>query len=58
MTRLFGRCWPFCSGSRARPADTIKVVVPFAAGGPVDTLARLISLDMQTRLNAEMVVEN
>src|SRR6188508_1345947 len=39
-------------------ADTIKVVVPFAAGGPVDTLARLISSDMQTRLNTEMVIEN
>jgi tripartite-type tricarboxylate transporter receptor subunit TctC len=39
-------------------ADTIKVVVPFAAGGPVDLLARLVSSDMQTRLNTEMVIEN
>jgi tripartite-type tricarboxylate transporter receptor subunit TctC len=39
-------------------ADTIKVVVPFAAGGPVDMLARLISADMQGRLKADMVVEN
>jgi tripartite-type tricarboxylate transporter receptor subunit TctC len=39
-------------------ADTIKVVVPFAAGGPVDTLARLVASDMQTRLNTEMVIEN
>jgi tripartite-type tricarboxylate transporter receptor subunit TctC len=38
-------------------ADTIKVVVPFAAGGPVDMLARLISADMQGRLKADMVVE-
>ncbi len=33
-------------------------MVPFAAGGPVDTLARLISLDMQTRLNTDMVIED
>ncbi len=39
-------------------ADTIKVVVPFAAGGPVDMLARLVSSDMQTRLGTEMVIEN
>ena len=44
-------------GSQAS-ADSIKVVVPFAAGGPVDMLARLVSADMQTRLKSEMVVEN
>ena len=32
--------------------------MPFAAGGPVDTLARLVSSDMQTRLKTEMVIEN
>jgi tripartite-type tricarboxylate transporter receptor subunit TctC len=42
----------------AAAAETIKVVVPFAAGGPVDTLARLLAQDMQTRLNTEMVIEN
>ena len=39
-------------------ADSIKVVVPFAAGGPVDTMARLVSSDMQTRLKTDMVIEN
>ena len=33
-------------------------MVPFAAGGPVDTLARLISLEMQARLNTDMVIED
>jgi tripartite-type tricarboxylate transporter receptor subunit TctC len=42
----------------AARADGIKLVVPFAAGGPVDTLARLISSDMQTRLNIDIVIEN
>ncbi len=44
--------------SGAALADNIKVVVPFAAGGPVDMLARLVSSDMQTRLGTEMVIEN
>jgi tripartite-type tricarboxylate transporter receptor subunit TctC len=39
-------------------AQSIKVVVPFAAGGPVDTLARLITADMAPRLKTEIVVEN
>lgn len=39
-------------------AQTVKVVVPFAAGGPVDMLARLLAADMQTRLKTDMVVEN
>ena len=47
-----------CVLSGTAQADSIKVLVPFAAGGPVDTLARLISSDMQTRLGADMVIEN
>jgi tripartite-type tricarboxylate transporter receptor subunit TctC len=42
----------------APAADSIKVVVPFAAGGPLDTLARLVSSDMQTRLGTDMYIEN
>jgi tripartite-type tricarboxylate transporter receptor subunit TctC len=60
MTRLSGAILTLLlslSGVAAA-ADTIKVVVPFAAGGPVDTLARLVASDMQTRLNTEMVIEN
>jgi len=42
----------------AASAQSIKVVVPFAPGGPVDTIGRLISSDMQMRLKTDMVVEN
>ena len=58
MTRLIAAVLMVFGLAGAAGADTIKVVVPFAAGGPVDTLARLISSDMQTRLNTEMVIEN
>jgi tripartite-type tricarboxylate transporter receptor subunit TctC len=44
--------------STGASAQTIKVVVPFAAGGPVDTLARLITSDMAPRLKADIVIEN
>jgi tripartite-type tricarboxylate transporter receptor subunit TctC len=46
------------SFSAAAHAQSIKVVVPFAAGGPVDTLARLITSDMAPRLKTDIVVEN
>jgi len=44
--------------SAGASAQSIKVVVPFAAGGPVDMLARLFAADMQTRLKTDVVVEN
>jgi tripartite-type tricarboxylate transporter receptor subunit TctC len=39
-------------------AETIKIVVPFAAGGPVDQLARVLAHELGPQLNAEVVVEN
>ena len=38
--------------------ETIKIVVPFAAGGPVDAAARLLASEMQASLGANIVVEN
>ena len=59
MAKLFGAALALLLTLAASAhADSIKVVVPFAAGGPVDMLGRLISADMQTRLKTEMVVEN
>jgi tripartite-type tricarboxylate transporter receptor subunit TctC len=39
-------------------ADPIKIVVPFAAGGPVDALARILAQELTTRLASDVVVEN
>ena len=40
------------------PDGTIKLIVPFAAGGGVDNAARLIAKQMQANLNVSVVVEN
>ncbi len=40
------------------PTKVITIVVPFTAGGPTDTVARLLSLAMGTSLNTQCIVEN
>ena len=45
-----------CSSAQAQ--DTIRLVVPFAAGGPVDAMARLLAQEMQGPLGATIVIEN
>src|SRR3989440_274825 len=42
----------------AQAADPIKMVVPFAAGGPVDALARIVANELAPRLQTDVVVEN
>ncbi|CAN1542152.1 tripartite tricarboxylate transporter substrate binding protein [Limnohabitans sp. B9-3] len=48
----------FASAQTKFPDGTIKLIVPFAAGGGVDNAARLIAKQMQSNLNASIVVEN
>jgi tripartite-type tricarboxylate transporter receptor subunit TctC len=40
------------------PTRPITIIVPFPAGGPVDTLARLLSEPMRIALGQPLVVEN
>ena len=40
------------------PAKTITFVVPFAAGGPLDTLARAIAEPMSADLGQSIIIEN
>ena len=42
----------------AQCADTLKIVVPFAAGGPVDALARTISTNLGTALGKTVIIDN
>jgi tripartite-type tricarboxylate transporter receptor subunit TctC len=53
VTTLFGR-----SAAEDYPTRPITMVVPFAAGGPTDTLARLIAGPMSRTLGVNVVVED
>jgi tripartite-type tricarboxylate transporter receptor subunit TctC len=57
-----GRCGRLpagCASSRARhPAKPITLVVPFAAGGPTDVIARLLGVKMGEKLGQTITIEN
>jgi tripartite-type tricarboxylate transporter receptor subunit TctC len=40
------------------PTRPINLVVPYAAGGPVDTIARILSARMSETLGQQLVIEN
>src|SRR5262245_45285361 len=46
------------AGAQDYPNRPITVVVPYAAGGPVDTVARIITTRMSELLGQQMIVEN
>jgi tripartite-type tricarboxylate transporter receptor subunit TctC len=50
----------FASAALAQPypSHPITLIVPFGAGGPVDTLARTLSEAMRTSLGQPVVIEN
>ena len=56
-------CFAFFGVSLASAADqypskVITIVVPFSAGGPTDTSARLLGQTMGAVLKTQMIVEN
>lgn len=49
---------PNSAASQDYPTRPITMIVPFGAGGPVDTLARVMAQHMRTTLGQPVVVEN
>jgi tripartite-type tricarboxylate transporter receptor subunit TctC len=39
-------------------AETVKIVVPFAAGGPIDQLARLLTPELAAQLKTDVIVDD
>ena len=46
------------ASAQAYPSRTVTMVVPFAAGGPGDTLARVLAERMKVSLGQTIIVEN
>jgi tripartite-type tricarboxylate transporter receptor subunit TctC len=46
------------SPAHGYPAHPITIIVPFAAGGPTDTLARVLAQRMTVKLGQGIVIEN
>lgn len=44
--------------AQSYPAKTVTMIVPFAAGGPTDTVARLVAQSMGKTLGQQVIVEN
>src|SRR5437868_77251 len=44
--------------AQSYPSRSITMVVPFAAGGPVDTLARILAEQMRPLLGQPVIIEN
>jgi tripartite-type tricarboxylate transporter receptor subunit TctC len=50
--------WPVAAAAQSYPARPITVVVPFAAGGVFDTIARIVGVRMGELLGKSVIVEN
>ncbi|QCI68549.1 tripartite tricarboxylate transporter substrate binding protein [Phreatobacter stygius] len=51
-------CAPALLRAQTWPSGTIRLIVPFPAGGSVDALARLAQPGLERRLGATVIVEN
>ena len=62
LKRLLAGCaalaFALTSSAQDYPTRTVTIVVPFAAGGPTDTVARLLAQSMTRSLGHTVIVEN
>ena len=61
MTRILmlaALCWSTVAGAQGYPAKPVRLVVPYAAGGPVDTVARVLGQQLTARWGQQVIVDN
>ena len=46
------------TGAQDYPTKVVTMIVPYAAGGPTDTVARLIAVPMSKTLTQQVIIEN
>jgi len=50
--------WPSLARAQAFPTKPVTIIVPFSAGGPLDTLCRILAEPMQAALGQPVVIED
>jgi tripartite-type tricarboxylate transporter receptor subunit TctC len=50
--------WPVGARAQAFPTKPVTIIVPFSAGGPLDTLCRILAEPMQAALGQSVVIED
>jgi tripartite-type tricarboxylate transporter receptor subunit TctC len=50
--------WTEAAGAQTWPSRPVTMIVPFAAGGPTDSLARTLAERMRVPLGHAIVIEN
>ena len=50
--------WPLAAQAQSYPSRPITIVVPFPAGGPTDTIGRVVAEGMRASLGQPVVIDN
>jgi tripartite-type tricarboxylate transporter receptor subunit TctC len=50
--------WPLRARAQSYPNRTIKMIVPFTPGSPVDAAARVLVQQLQSRIGQSIIIEN
>src|SRR4051812_8477760 len=51
-------CWPSSASAAAYPTRAVRLLVPYAPGGPTDILARVAAQKLSEQLGKQFYVEN